>query len=381
MQYRKTETGSFEPLEQRNVDTGMGVERTIAALNGCSDVYQIDTIAPTMEILRRRSRNADERGMRIVADHLLAAAMILADPAGVTPSNVERGYILRRLIRRAIRYGRMLGLGSPFTAEIAATYVNAYGQRYPRLIDRSKSIAEQLSAEEEKFAATLERGEKKLEKRFNEPAHGGIIAGVEAFDLFQTYGFPLELTIELANERGWQVDRFGFDAAMKGHQEQSRTAAAGRFRSGLADTGEQTTRLHTATHLLHAALRRVLGEHIQQKGSNITPDRLRFDFSHPKKMTPDELSQVESLVNEQIQKALPVSSKVLSPDEALANGALGFFGHKYGDRVSVFTIGDFSQEICTGPHVKNTSELTKFRVLKEEASSAGIRRIKASVGA
>ncbi|MDD5109623.1 MAG: alanine--tRNA ligase [Patescibacteria group bacterium] len=379
MQYRKTENGTYEPLQQKNVDTGMGVERTVAVLNGYGNVYEIDTIAPVMAAIRSRAIRADERAVRIVADHLLAAAMILADPAGVTPSNVERGYILRRLIRRAIRYGNALGMPSPFTADLASLYRHGYGERYPALMERANVISEQLNLEEERFVATLARGMKKLTQRFGQSGSGAVISGADAFDLFQTYGFPVELVEEVARERGWTVDRKGFDAAMQRHQEQSRTASAGRFRSGLADTTEQTTKLHTATHLLHAALRRVLGNHVQQKGSNITAERLRFDFSHTAKMTSEEIRQVETLVNEQIARALPVTVKEMTPAEAEQDGALGFFGHKYAARVTVYTVGDFSKEICAGPHVQNTAVLGQFKIIKEEASSAGVRRIKATV--
>ncbi|TSC76981.1 MAG: alanyl-tRNA synthetase [Parcubacteria group bacterium Gr01-1014_31] len=378
MQYRKTETGSFEPLTQQNVDTGMGVERTVAVLNRQTNVYSTDTFVPAFELLESRIAKRDERALRIVVDHLRAATMILGDPAGVVPSNVERGYVVRRLIRRAIRYGRLLGIPGMFTAEVGALFVPTFQGRYPWLKRNAGFIREQFSAEEERFSGTIERGTRKLERRL-ENSGDKVLPGIEAFDLLQTYGFPIELTEEILRERGWTVERESFTTAFRQHQELSRTAAAGRFRSGLADTSVETTKLHTATHLLHAALRKVLGEHVQQKGSNITPERLRFDFSYQSKLTAEELKRVEDVVNEQIKRALLVSRDEMSPAEATRDGALGFFGHKYTGKISVYTMGDFSKEICTGPHVHNTSELGSFHILKEEASSAGIRRIKAVV--
>ncbi len=381
MQYRKTETGAFEPLTQPNVDTGMGVERTLVALNGVRSPYATELFSDALAWVRQYARRADPRAERVIVDHLRAATMILADPSGPVPSNVERGYVLRRLIRRAVRFGHQLGIGQQFTSRVADAFITQLGVRYPWVSQRAAFIREQLALEEARFRETLERGIKQLEKRLEHSSHGRALSGDDAFDLFQSYGFPIELTEEVAKERGWTVDRAAFDAALHQHQDLSRTAAAGRFRSGLADTSVETTKLHTATHLLHAALRHVLGEHAQQKGSNITPERLRFDFSHPTKMTSDEVKRVEDLVNEQIHRKLSVTREEMSPQEAKDSGALGFFGHKYTGRVSVYTMGDFSKEICTGPHAENTASLGHFRIVKEEACSAGVRRIKAVVEA
>lgn len=380
MQYRQTENGAIEPLRQKNVDTGMGVERTSAVLNGNADVFATDTFQPALNVLRQRATTPDERAERIVADHLRAAVMILGDGTDVVPSNVERGYVVRRLIRRAIRYGRRLGIRQTFTAAVGAAFLPAFQPRYPGLLKNASHIRDHLQAEEERFSATLGRGMKQLERRLSR--RNGTppsLSGSEAFDLFQTFGFPIELTEEMARERGFGVDKAAYDHALRRHQDLSRTASLGRFRSGLADTSAATTKLHTATHLLHAALRKILGRHVQQKGSHITAERLRFDFSHPSKMSPAELTLVEDLVNLQIRRALQVTRDEMSPETAQRQGALGFFGNKYVGTISVYTMGDFSQEICTGPHVQNTAELGHFRIIGEGASSAGIRRIKAIV--
>ncbi len=379
MQYRKTEAGTYEPLEQKNVDTGMGVDRTLAVLTGVKSVFDTELFAEALDQVRKRAKTSDQRAERVIVDHLRAATMILADPSGPVPSNVERGYVLRRLIRRAVRFGHRIGISQQFTSPIADVFIAQLGGRYPWVSQRAAFIREQLKLEEGRFSETLERGMKQLEKHLRHSTDSRVISGDDAFDFFQSYGFPIELTQEVAKERGWTVDRPAFDVKLQGHQDLSRTAAAGRFRSGLADTSVETTKLHTATHLLHAALRKILGEHVQQKGSNITPERLRFDFSHPTKMTSDEVKRVEDLVNEQIHRKLSVTREEMSPEEAKASGALGFFGHKYIGRVSVYTMGDFSKEICTGPHVENTASLGHFRILKEEACSAGVRRIKAVV--
>lgn len=380
MQYNKTESGTFVPLQKPNVDTGMGVDRTLAVLTGVTSAFDTELFSSALDQVRTRAKQTDQRAERVIVDHLRAATMILADPSGPVPSNVERGYVLRRLIRRAVRFGHQLEITGAFISDIASVFIAQLGQRYPWVNKQADVIREQLALEEERFTATLERGMKQLEKRLlGSGTAAGTLSGDDAFDLFQSFGFPIELTEEVAKERGWRVDREAFDRKLQEHQDLSRTAAAGRFRSGLADTSAETTKLHTATHLLHAALRKVLGEHVQQKGSNITPERLRFDFSHPSKMSAEEIKRVEDLVNQQIGRSLPVTREEMSPQEARDSGALGFFGHKYADRISVYTMGDFSKEICTGPHVKNTAELIHFHILKEEASAAGIRRIKAVV--
>jgi len=321
--------------------------------------------------------------MRIVADHLRAATFAIAD--GVVPSNVDRGYIVRRLIRRAIRHGRLLGVDGKFVVEIASTILNGYQNLYPELEERRSMVIRELRAEEEQFGRTLARGLREFEKLVGSASHrcapagrGSLeLTGDEVFDLYQTYGFPLELTEELARERGLTVDREGFYRAFRRHQEKSREGLEKKFAGGLADHSEIVTKYHTATHLLHAALRRVLGKHVQQKGSNITPERLRFDFSHPAKMTAEELKQVEDLVNEKIKDDLPVTMEEMSLEEARRRGALAFFGQKYGERVKVYSIGDFSKEVCGGPHVKSTGKLGRFEIVKEGSVGRGIRRIRA----
>ena len=383
MQYNKLADGSFVPLVQRNVDFGGGVERTTAMLQGKDDTFQTELFTPLIarmsELSGKQYGEETGRAMRIVADHLRAAAFLIAD--GVVPSNKEQGYILRRLIRRAIRFGRELGL-EDFTPQIAQVVVDEYGDVYPELRAAEAKIADELSREETEFTRTLARGRREFEK---------VIAGVlerdekrippeESFKLFDTYGFPISLTRELAAEQGIAVDEAAFDELFRQHQEKSRGSLEQKFAGGLADHSEETTKLHTATHLLHQALRQVLGPHVSQKGSNITVERLRFDFSHPEKMTEEQIREVERIVNEQIKRDLPVTMKTETIDEARAEGALAFFGEKYGDVVRVYTIGDFSKEVCGGPHVTHTGELGSFRIQKEEAVGRGARRIRAVVG-
>jgi len=372
MEYNKTSEGKYEPLKQKNVDTGMGVERTVAVLNGKRSVFDVEPLKSIVEAVKKLSINYDERSARIIADHLRGATFILGDEKGIVPSNVERGYVLRRLIRRTIRYGKKLGVEKPFTHEIAKLVIELMKDDYPELEKNKDFIIEQLVQEEERFGKTLERGLKEFEK------------GADPFILFTTYGFPIEMTEELAKERGIKIDRKKFEEEFKKHQELSRTATVGKFKSGLADFSEQVTKLHTATHLLLAALRQVLGNHVFQKGSNITAERLRLDFSHSEKMTPEQLKKVEDIVNEQIRKDLPVSFEEMSLEQAKKIGAMGVFETRYGEMVKVYTIGPstssgqaFSLEICGGPHVKRTGELRHFKILKEEASSAGVRRIRA----
>ncbi len=375
MQYVKDAEGKYNEAEQKNIDFGGGVERMIMTLNGETDSYKTGHFWPLIEkieSLSKKKYKGNETAMRIIADHIKAAVFIIAD--GGVPGNSEQGYVLRRLIRRAVRYGKKLGLVN-FVFDVADIVFHIYDD-YKHLKSDRKRILEELKKEEEKFLETLDKGM----REFSKLSMGGI-NGKEAFLLYQSYGFPIEMTIELAKENGIKVDVSGFEKENKKHQELSRTASAGKFASGLADHGESTTKLHTATHLLHAALRKVLGDGVQQKGSNITPDRLRFDFSFDRKMTDEEKKEVQDLVNEAISKKLDVTSEEMSPDQAKEKGALGFFGEKYGDKVSVYSVGQgkdqYSKEICTGPHVKNTQELGKFRIKKEESSSAGVRRIKA----
>ncbi|MBQ7746142.1 MAG: alanine--tRNA ligase, partial [Spirochaetia bacterium] len=317
--------------------------------------------------------------MRIIADHIRTSTFILGDQRGCTPSNVGQGYILRRLIRRAVRNGRHLGIQGTFLAKVAEIVIDLYGAPYPELVQNKDKVFDELTKEEIKFSETLEKGEKQFEKMTFFMEKQGIkeIAGGSAFKLYDTFGFPIELTQELAAEKGFTVDVKGFNEAFAKHQELSRTAEAGQFKSGLGDHSEETTALHTATHLLHAALRKVLGDHVGQKGSNITPERLRFDFSHGEKMTKEQIQQVEDLVNDAIKRDLQVSVETMTPQEAVEKGAVAFFSSKYGEQVTVYTIGDFSKEVCAGPHVKHTGDMGHFHILKEESSSSGVRRIKA----
>jgi alanyl-tRNA synthetase len=388
MEFNKTATGSFEKMAQQNVDTGMGLERTIVVATGKDNVFDTDLygtiIKKIEEISRKRySEEANKRPMRIIADHLKAATFMVAD--GVVPSNVERGYILRRLIRRAIRQGKILGIEKDFTSQIAKVVIGEYGEPYPELEKNKEKIFEELQKEENKFRETLEKGLRQMQEIIAESRKAEIISGEKAFYLFSTFGFPLELTREIAKEHEITVDEDGYHKEFAKHQELSRTASAGQFKSGLADHSEEVKKLHTATHLLNAALRKVLGGHIEQKGSNITGERLRFDFSHGQKMSKEEMEQVEKLINEVIVQNIKVECEEIATDDAKAAGAVGVFGQKYGDKVKVYSIGNsstsseppFSREICGGPHVERTGELGKFRIIKEEASSAGVRRIKA----
>lgn len=387
MQYNKTAAGKYEPLEQHNVDTGMGVERTICMMNDCETVYETELFAPLMSKIRELTQiTPDEaetqvRAERIVADHMRTAVFILGDPkGGVKPSNVGANYVLRRLIRRSVRYAKMLGIKEGYTGILAQLVIDNYKHVYPELEENSKTILSELTAEESRFEKTLAAGQREFNKvaaaltTHNQTA----LSGRTAFKLYDTYGFPLEFTEELAEEKGLTVDKAGYDKAFKKHQERSKASTA-NFKGGLADNTQATTRLHTATHLLHQALQTVLGEHAQQRGSNITTERLRFDFSHPAKMTPEEKQRVEDLVNEQIKRNLPVTMATMTIEEAKAKGATALFKTKYGEQVKVYTIGDFCMEVCGGPHAANTGELGGFKIKKEESSSAGVRRIKAVI--
>ncbi len=391
MQYNKTAEGKYEPLKQKNIDTGMGVERVVAVLNGYQDNYQ-ELLKPVIQKVEQLSGKAylssaeTTKSMRIIADHLRAATFIMGDDLGVAPSNVDQGYVVRKLIRRAIRHGRMIGIQQNFTRQIGMVVIETMGDVYPELEQNRKFVLDNLTIEEDKFMATLQKGLRVFKDSLGklESTKSGqkkLINGKLAFDLYQTYGFPLELIKELAKEQGLAVDEQEFAEEFKKHQEKSRTAAAGKFKGGLGDHSEMAIKYHTATHLLHAALRQVLGSHVAQKGSNITDERLRFDFSHGEKMTEEEKQKVEAIVNEQIAKDLPVSWQEMSLEEAKAKGAIGLFEHKYGNKVKVYIIGDeehpFSREICGGPHVTSTGVLGHFRIKKEQASSAGVRRIKA----
>ncbi len=382
MEYKKTKDNTYEKAQQYNVDTGMGVERTIALLNNTDDVYQTSILQPIIqeiEVLSGKQYKKNERPMRIIADHLRAATFILGDDHKIQPSNIGQGYIVRRLIRRAIRYGRILGIKEECCVHLAKEVINCYAD-YQELERNRNFIYEQLKTEEQRFRATLEKGLKK----FQEVAKDKIITGKEAFLLFQSYGFPIEMTQELAAEEGKKVDLEEYNQEFLRHQDLSRTMNAGIFKSGLADESETTKKLHTTTHLLNEALRQVIDKNIRQKGSNITPERLRFDFNFSRKLTNDELKRVEALVNEKIQANLKIIREEIPLEEALESGAQAEFGAKYPELVSVYTILDptekrkwFSKEICTGPHVQQTGELGRFTILKEESVAAGIRRIKA----
>ncbi|MEM4325905.1 MAG: alanine--tRNA ligase [Candidatus Pacearchaeota archaeon] len=381
MEYNKTKEGKYVPLKQKNVDTGMGVERTLSTLNSIKDNYLGETfiliIKKIEQISKERYLSSNEkikRAMRIIADHAKAAVFILGDDKRIKPSNKEHGYVVRRIIRRAIRYGREIGIKEPFLHLLIDPVIEIYPE-YEELKRNKSFIIEQIKEEEQKFRKTIYNGLKKLDDIIKE----GRISGKNAFLLYQSYGFPLELTTEIAKEKNIEVDIEEFNTELKRHQEMSKTASKGRFRSGLADESDKTTRLHTATHLLNEALRRVLDPSIRQRGSNITPERLRFDFNFNRKLTEEEIRKVEALVNKKIEECLEVKRKEMLLREAIKEGAQSEFGAKYPEIVSVYTIGDFSKEICTGPHVKNTREIGKFKIIKEEGVAAGIRRIKAVV--
>ena len=386
MQYNKKADGTFEPLEQKNVDTGMGLERTICVLNGKKSVYETDLFADILKKISELSGKeygSDEmttRANRIIADHMRTATFIMGDDRGVSPSNVDQGYVLRRLIRRAVRYGMGIGMPEGFTGEVAKVIIEQYKDVYPELKRNEAFVLEQLSLEESRFARTLKQGNREFEKLV-EKVQDGQIDGVSAFHLYDTYGFPVEMTEELARERGLTVDMDGFHDCFRRHQATSQAGAEQRFKGGLADNSEQSARLHTATHLLHAALRKVLGPEVAQKGSNITAERLRFDFSFGRKMTKEELAEVERLVNEAIESHTPVTCEEMTVAQAKEQGAIGLFESKYGEKVKVYTMGPYSKEICGGPHAQNTGDLVSFKIKKEESSSAGVRRIKAVIGA
>ena len=444
MQYNKQQDGSFLPLAKKNVDTGMGLERTICVLNGKKSVYETDLferILGRIEELSGKKYQADDehsKAFRIIADHMRTSTFILGDDRGVSPSNTDQGYILRRLIRRAVRYGMQLGMPEGFTAEVAQVIIDQYKDVYPELTRNSAFVLEQLKLEEARFARTLRQGEKEFDKVYNnalntrallesilaagdkaafarelaqqkklrpspdmmpiiDAANAGdeaalvaalqarmatldTLDGRSAFKLYDTYGFPIEMTRELAAEKGLKVDEEDFAERFKKHQELSHQGADQKFKGGLADHSEETAKLHTATHLLHAALRKVLGDEVAQKGSNITAERLRFDFSFDRKVTKEELEEVEKLVNEAIAAKAPVVCEEMTVPEAKAKGAIGLFESKYGEKVRTYKMGEYSFEICGGPHAENTGDLGSFKILKEESSSAGVRRIKAVIG-
>ena len=363
----------------------MGVERTIAMLQGCSTVFETELFTPILAVIEdsagKRMSSDDEtsRAFRVISDHMRSSVLILGDERGVAPGNLGQGYVLRRLIRRSVRYAKKLGLDVGFTKPLVDAVIDSYAHVYPELGEKRDYIVNELVGEEEKFEKTLTKGMSELDKvvtRMKEH-NQTLLSGRMAFRLYDTCGFPLEFTEEICVEHGFTVDRKGYDKAFEKHKLVSRQGADKAFKGGLGDTGEATTRLHTATHLLHRSLQIVLGDHVQQKGSNITAERLRFDFSHPAKMTPEERERVEELVNEVIGKDIPLTMAVMTLEEAKAAGATALFAGKYGEQVKVYSVADFSKEVCGGPHAERTGELGHFRIKKEESSSSGVRRIRA----
>lgn len=385
MQYFKNADGTFSPLKQKNVDEGMGLERMLCILNGYKSVYETDLFKPAIALIENLSGHKyDEsetvtKAMRIIADHIRTSTFLIGDVKGIVPSNVDQGYILRRLIRRAVRFGRIIDLPERSLSKIAEQYISQYQDVYQYLLTNKDRIVSELDKEEIRFSNTLQQGLKEFEKVITHiPTK--TISGKTAFRLYDTFGFPIEMTEELAHENGFEVDVQGYEDAFKEHQKKSQAGAEQKFHGGLADNSEETAKLHTATHLLHSALMKVLGGEARQRGSNITAERLRFDFGFDRAMTADEIKAVEDLVNEQIKKNIPVVCEEMTVDEAKAQGAIGIFDNKYGEKVKVYTIGDFSKEICGGPHANNTGDLKSFKITKEQSSSAGVRRIKAVIG-
>lgn len=393
MEYNKKEDGSFEPLAQKNVDTGMGLERVVAVLQKKDNVFATELFSPLIEKIGKisdKKYKEHQREFRIIADHLKAATLILAEK--ISPSKIDRGYVARRLIRRAIRFGNLLGISKNFTWDIAQKVIEIYKEAYPEVEEMKGFIKEQIEKEESGFRRTLKKGLWEFEKRAfgagknvekGQVHDQGLLRGSDAFYIYETYGFPPEMMKEICKERGFEFDEKGFQEALKKHKDLSRTAAAGKFKAGLADQSEKTIKYHTATHLLHSALGEVLGEQVKQMGSNITPERLRFDFSFERKLTQEEVKNVEELVNLGIQAKLMVKMEEMSIKQALESGALAFFRERYPERVKVYTIFDprddkvFSKEICSGPHYGNTSGLGRFKIIKETSVSSGVRRIKA----
>jgi len=393
MQYRVENAGEkAQALANPNIDTGMGVERTICVLNNVKSSYDVGIFKEVIDFMDSKAeiKNSDEtvKSYRILADHLRSTVFILGDEKAIKPSNVGQGYILRRFIRRSVNHARKIGLDTKFFADVADLYINYYSYDYDILTKNAEVIKTELSIEVEKFAKAIDQGFKEFEKvingieRHKQFAKEGeivenIISGKAAFRLFDTFGFPYELTEEIAKERGYEVDKAGYDEAFKAHQDLSRSASAGTFKGGLADSSYETAKLHTATHIMLAGLKKMFGNQVEQKGSNITPERLRFDFNLDHKMTPEEIKELEDFVNNVIQKKLDVTCTEMTLEEARAAGAHGVFDSKYGEKVKIYTIGDVDKQICGGPHAKNTEDLHHFTIKKEESSSSGIRRIKA----
>ena len=385
MEFYRHPDGIYTHLSQKNVDTGMGLERTLCMLNGYKSVYETDLfsdIIARLEALSGKKYGSQEsvtKAMRIIADHMRTATFMIGDEKGVTPSNVDQGYVLRRLLRRAVRYARTIDLDSTLLTDIAKMYIDKYKDVYPELAANSEHIVSEIAKEEEKFSKTLGNGIKEMEKVLKW-VQGDTLNGKTAFRLYDTFGFPIEMTVEIAAERGYKVDIDGYNTAFEEHQKKSQAGAEQKFKGGLADTGERTVYLHTATHLLLASLKKVLGrDDIYQKGSNITAERLRFDFNFERPLTDGEKKAVEDAVNEVIAKDIPVTCREMTIEQAREEGATGVFGSKYGEVVKVYTIGDYSKEICGGPHAEHTGQLKRFTLLKEGSSSAGVRRIRATI--
>lgn len=378
MEFGRTADGKYKPLKQKSVDTGMGLERTVAVLQNKKSIYEIETFKPLMEQIKSMAKDYQEEPARIIVDHLRSAVFIMADDLGIVPSNLDQGYVVRKLIRRAIRHAKKIGipLKTDVTTPIVELVVGQFKDVYPELSKNKQRVIDELNKEEGGFEKTLEKGLKKLTSYHLDKK----LTGVALFKLFTTDGFPLEMSLEIAKEKNIKLEPKAievFEKLMDSHKEKSRTSSAGMFKGGLVEKSEKAIKYHTATHLLHQALREVLGSHVEQRGSNITEKRLRFDFSHLEKMTDKEKQRIEEIINQKIKENLPVCVEEISVEEAKKRGAIGLFGDKYGDKVKVYTIGDFSKEICGGPHIESTGSLGRFKIKKEEASSRGVRRIKA----
>lgn len=377
MEYYRTKDGKYEKLKQHNVDTGLGLERMTMLLQGKETPFDTELFAPIMDKLKELAKIDNIESRRIVAEHLRASMMVISD--GGRPSNIDRGYVLRKLIRRMSRHLNKMQIDLNELGNLIDLDINILKEMYPELERNRDTIKQVIIEEKDKFMKTLAHGEKEFEKAINKAKieNKNVIDGQTIFKLYETYGFPPEITADLAKEQGFEIDNSEFEKLFKEHQEKSRMGSEQKFKGGLAEQNEKTISYHTATHLLHKALQIVLGDHAKQKGSNITTERLRFDFSHPEKMTKEQIQEVEDIVNEQIKRDLPVTCEEMTLEEAKKSGAMGLFENKYGDKVKVYTIGDFSKEICGGPHVSHTGELGHFKIKKEESSSAGVRRIKA----
>ncbi|MBT3690205.1 alanine--tRNA ligase [bacterium] len=374
LEFEKPEDGKYIPLKQKNVDTGLGLERVAAIMQGKSSVYELEGFKDMIEILKTKALDYNETSARIISDHIRAACLIMSEPANIIPSNLDQGYVVRKLVRRAIRHAKKIGITTEtdVTTPLVNIVIDQYGDIYPELKEDKQRIINELNFEEDTFEKTLEKGLKEFDKLSDND-----ISGKDAFNLYSTYGFPLEITQELAKEKSIKVDEKSFNTEFIKHQELSKTATKGKFKGGMVGHSENSIKYHTATHLLHQALKEVLGDHVEQRGSNINDERLRFDFSHSEKMTDEEKKQVESLVNNKISEGLEVSFEELTVDEAKKQGAIGLFSNKYGNKVKVYSVGDYSKEICGGPHVESIADLGNFKIVKESASSKGIRRIKA----